>query len=242
MILDSSNEQSATIPYELVEPILHIYNNNFPPYIRTPNKQFKKNIIKYKYWDLWLDNKTSNYNINNFKLNEGINKQPTYLNPTFSAHPDSINIMAFAFLNYFPELKLLHLDYISLDKKYQGKGNGTKYLNHIIDTFYKKNKNVKYMILECENHLVNFYEKNNFYKLKFNYSYFDIKLNLMVYNDFNNYQMIYKCAIFLANLFKKYDKKLILVKLVHYNYDWLYYIIIMLEGLKYHIVDNFKKK
>lgn len=234
---------NGTVPIGLVEPILNIYENNFPPYLRTSNKQFKKDILKYKYWDLWINNGTSNYNINNFKLPEGINKQQTYLYPTSSStNPNSINLMGFAFLNYFPELKLLHLDYISLDKKYQGKGNGTKYLNHVINTFYKENKMVKYMLLECENHLINFYEKNNFYKLEINYTYFDIKLNLMVLKNFDSYQMVYKCANFLANLFRCYDRKIIVAILVHYYDDWLYYIVLQRGLFKYHIIDNFKKK
>ena len=115
---------------------------------------------------------------------------------------------------------------IYFDKKYQGKGNGTKYLNHVINTFYKENKRVNYMLLECENHLINFYEKNNFYKFEFNYSYFDVKLNLMVYNVFNSYHMIYKCVNFLANLYRCYDRKLIVAILVHYLDDWLYYIVL----------------
>jgi ribosomal protein S18 acetylase RimI-like enzyme len=222
--------------------ILNIYNNNFPPYLKISNKLFKKDIKKYKYWDLWIDDGTKQFNTNNIKKNEGLNKQQTYLHPISSANQNSINLMGFAFLNYFPAMKLLHLDYISLDKKYQGKGNGTKYLNHIINTFYKANKKIDYMVLECEDHLINFYEKNNFFKLNFNYSYFDVKLNLMIYNDFDNYHMIYKCANFLANLFRCFNKFQIISILVHYYDDWLYYRKIFREGYKYHIIDNFKKK
>lgn len=224
------------------DQILNIYNNNFPPYLRTSNKLFKKDIKKYRYWDLWLDDSSKHFNANNLQKNEGLNKQQTYLHPISSANQNPINLMGFAFLNYFPEMRLLHLDYISLDKNYQGKGNGTKYLNYIIDTFYKSNKKVDYMVLECENHLIKFYEKNNFKKLEFNYSYFDVKLNLMVYNDYDSYHMIYKCANFLANLFRCYNKIQIISILVHYYDDWLYYMIIFREGYKYHIIDNFKKK
>ena len=61
-------------------------------------------------------------------------------------------------------------------------------------------------------------------------------------DDFDNYNMIYKCANFLANLFRCYDRFQITYVLVYYYDDWLYYMIIFREGFKYYIIDNFKKK
>lgn len=220
--------------------IIKIMNNNFPDYLRSSNSKFKKNIHKYKYWDLWLTDGTNSFNINNFK-NEGLNKQQTYLYPTFSYPQNSVKLMGFSFLNYFPKYKLLHLDYISLDKNYQGKGNGTKYLNHIVETFYKNNKKVELLLLECEDHLIKFYEKNNFYQVKLSHYYFGTKLNLMAFNTIKKYQLLYYCASFLSNLFQ--HNKIMIKKQtsIIYKFLWAFYILIIIEGYKYHIFDNFKK-
>ena len=43
------------------------------------------------------------------------------------------------------------------------------------------------MILECEDHLIKFYEKNGFIRINYDYQYNNIKMNLMLYNDFKKY-------------------------------------------------------
>lgn len=229
-LLDSFNEH-----------ILKIYNDNFPPYLRKSNKQFTKDILNYKFFDLWIDHiDNSKQHFNNLNLIEGLNKQTTYLHPTFSSHNNPLK--GFAFLNYFPKLKLIHLDYISLDKKYQGNGNGTKYLKHIINTFYTQNKKIKYLILECEDHLVKFYEKNDFHKLNIKYNYFGMRLNLMIYN-FKNCETheIFKCSYFLSNYFSIKNPYTPIIIICH-NHLCLIYLFLIIETQKYHIFDNFKKK
>ena len=90
-------------------------------------------------------------------------------------------IVGFAFFNWFSKIKLLHLDYISLDKSVQGNGNGSKYLNEIIKLYYDMT-HFYGLVLECENRLVKFYEKNLFVRIPCDYSYNGTKLNLMLIN------------------------------------------------------------
>ena len=114
-------------------------------------------------------------------------------------------LLAFGLLNLYPNLHLLHLDYMALDKSYQGNGNGSKYLNILVDKYCKSNKKIKYMILECEDHLVTFYEKNNFHKINYNYKYDGIKLNLMLYGKKLNPSLEVKLADFLSGQFLSHD-------------------------------------
>ncbi len=239
--------------------ICKIYLNNFPSYLRSSNSDFKKSIYKYNYWDLWIDNgDKENININNlnvpigFKSRKGLNKQQTYLHPSFSGFLQKSTVAGFALLNFYPKYKLIHLDYISLDKNYQGKGNGSKYLSHIVETFYKKNKKVKYLVLECENHLVKFYEKNGFTKINFDYYYHSVRMNLMIYDNYGTLThtniIKYKIAEYLSILFSlSFDYESLIIKLIGLIYCYYKNWKIMnlnLEyknQLKYHIFDNFKK-
>jgi predicted GNAT family N-acyltransferase len=130
--------------------ITQIYEENFPQYLRSKNRLFKKTLKDYDYVDLMTDR------------NE-------YL-------------LAFGLLNYYPSHRVLHLDYMSLHSSHQGHGNGSKYLNQLIDTYLHSSTNQsKYMILECEDHLVPFYLKNNFHKMNYNYKFDGMTLNLMLY-------------------------------------------------------------
>ena len=110
------------------------------------------------------------------------------------------NILGFALLNYYPCKKMIHLDYFALDKKHQGNGNGSKYLKYIIERYC--NNNILYFILECEDFLLPFYKKNNFEKIKINYKYNDILLNLMIYKN-NNVSSLFKLqlALYLSEKF-----------------------------------------
>jgi GNAT superfamily N-acetyltransferase len=227
--------------------ILDIYVNNFPDYLRSPQSKFRKCIHKYEYYDLWLDKININNKKNTTKTN-CLNKDLTYLNTDFSVFQTNMipmDLYGFAFLNFFPNFKLLHLDYLALDKKYQGNGNGSKYLKHIVDTFYKNNKNIDYLILECEDHLIKFYEKNNFIKIKYNYHYNGIKLNLMVYNDIvlSDMSKLYLIANFLNHYFNlTYEYYRIYHKFICFNLLAHFHLMIIILKLKYHIFDNFKKR
>ncbi len=228
--------------------ILDIYVNNFPDYLRSPQSKFRKCIHKYEFYDLWLDNNNIN-NIKNTTKTNCLNKASSYLNTDFSVfQTNQIQqefLIGFAFLNFFPNFKLLHLDYLALDKKYQGNGNGSKYLKHIIDTFYKNNKSIDYLILECEDHLIKFYEKNNFIKIKYNYHYNGVKLNLMVYNDIeiSDNSKLYTIANFLNHYFNlSYEYIHVYNKTVCFSLMSHIHLIFIILKLKYHIFDNFKKR
>jgi len=90
-------------------------------------------------------------------------------------------IIGFALFNWFDKIKLLHLDYVSLDKSAQGSGIGSIYLKELTEMYYKIT-NYNALVLECENRLIKFYEKNNFVKIPTIYFYNNIRLNLMVNN------------------------------------------------------------
>jgi GNAT superfamily N-acetyltransferase len=204
----------------LSKNILDIYVNNFPSFLRCPNIQFKKQIHKYHYYDLWT------------------NKQ-NYDNLIITTPIGDVSLIGFSFLNFFPKLKLLHLDYISLDKKYQGKGNGTYYLNYIITKFYKSNSDIYFLVLECEDHLIKFYEKNGFIKIKFNYFYKGIKLNLMIYNDKKiTPSILVNIAETLLHHF--IEDILIYHLIIKYYLIFYYFLITRMIQLKYHVFDNFK--
>jgi hypothetical protein len=203
--------------------IIDTYINNFPIYLRQSNQKFKKQIHNYPYFDIWINNE----HINNFNL-----LQKNELTNDF---------FGFAFFNYFPKYNLIHLDYVSLNKNYQGNGNGSKYLQYLINTFYKSNSKINFFILECENKLIKFYEKNGFIKIKFNYFYKGIKLNLMLYN---NYITKYKCSLLykLANVLVSYFLNTIhiLSIIILYMKYIINYMHIFIIYYKYHILDNFK--
>jgi ribosomal protein S18 acetylase RimI-like enzyme len=90
-------------------------------------------------------------------------------------------MIGFALFNWFDKIKLLHLDFISLDKSAQGSGIGSIYLKELTKMYYKIT-NYNALVLECENRLIKFYEKNNFVKIPSNYFYNNVRLNLMVNN------------------------------------------------------------
>ncbi len=245
-----------TVLQQYKNQIAKIYLNNFPDYLRDSLSDFKKSINKYNYWDLLIDNGNEIVNLNSklvpigLKSKKGLNKQQTYLYPPFSGALQKTTIAGFALLNFYPKYSLVHLDYVSLDKNYQGKGNGTKYLSHIIQTYYLNNKKVKYMVLECENHLVKFYEKNGFVKINFNYWYKGVRMNLMIYNKNNLNQIIkYKIAEYLSVIFGvSFQIKEFIIKFIECFYanfrNWkiMNLNLEFKNQLKYHIFDNFKKK
>jgi ribosomal protein S18 acetylase RimI-like enzyme len=207
----------STILNTLSKNILNIYVNNFPLFLRCSNKQFKKQTHKYYYYDLWVETDKS----------------------IITTPIGDVSLIGFSFLNFFPKLKLLHLDYISLDKKYQGKGQGSQYLNYIITKFYKSNKDIKYLVLECEDHLIKFYEKNGFVKIKQNYFYKGTKLNLMIYND---RLIMSSLLVNITNTLLQYFIKNLLegYLTIRYYLIFYYFLITRMIQLKYHIIDNFK--
>ncbi len=241
--------------------IWNIYNENFPSYLKTPKRQFISKLSKYAFWDiLFYDtNANTKLNLNNLTnqtnqtQHSGLNKGTTYSNLDFSVFINKSNsdsdehflVSGFALFNFFSKKKLLHLDYLSLSKSMQGKGNGKAYLQYLINQIYKKNSKVfKYLVLECEDHLVQFYKSNGFVPIEFNYWYKGLKMNLMVYND-KTIKRITKIAIakflskvFATNLFDcidGFDKPILLLK---YSNEYLFDVY---SKFRFHTVDNFQK-
>lgn len=87
-------------------------------------------------------------------------------------------IIGFALLNYFPSKNLVHLDYLALSKNVQGQGYGPKFMKYLLNEYQNNN-----FILECENHLIKFYEKNNFRRIKLSYKAGLYPLNLFYYGE-----------------------------------------------------------
>ncbi len=146
-------------------------------------------------------------------------------------------IRGFSLLNYYRRFKLLHLDYIALDKQIQGNGNGSNYLQTIIKKY--NTLKVKYFILECEDHLIKFYQKNGFDRIKSNYKYFNHRLNLMVYNkDHHKYCQLVKMAGFFAQLFSIVINEPYRANITKNVNDYMN-IILRNNKYRYHVYDNF---
>ncbi len=234
--------------------IWNIYNENFPSYLKTPKRQFISNLQNYSFWDiLFYDTNTKNkYNLTNLTnttQHSGLNKGTTYSNLDFSVFINKSNpefiASGFALFNFFSKKKLLHLDYLSLSKSMQGKGNGKAYLQYLINQIYKKNsKQFKYLVLECENHLVPFYKSNGFIQIEFNYLYKGVKMNLMVYNDKTIKKMTmftianFLSKVFALNLNNYITGFVLLIPLLKYSNEYLFDVYLK---FRFHTVDNFQK-
>lgn len=237
------------------EEIWNIYNDNFPLYLKEPRKKFITKLPKYKFWDILFFNKIHNkkQSLNNISKQSGLNKETTYSNLNFSvfinnvSDLETLDVAGFSLFNFFPKKKILHLDYLSLSKTMQGKGNGKAYLQYLINQIYKKHSKLfSYFVLECEDHLINFYKSNGFVSIDFNYYYKGIKMNLMIYTDkkISKYTMR-NIGLFLSNVFSKNGKNantkhfvLTISLILKYSYEYLF---IINYKFRFHIIDNFQK-
>lgn len=125
-----------------------------------------------------------------------------------------------------------HIDYIAIDPLYQNKGYGKNFLNKIINKY-------KYITLECEQKLINYYKKFNFNLILKDYDYHGKKLflltntslNIKLINDIiirlNNYNiyLLYTISLLLLmNIlsflyFKLYNDEIIYKNINSYYYD-----------------------
>jgi hypothetical protein len=80
----------------------------------------------------------------------------------------SKNCIGFSLISLKPDLKTLFIDYLCVDKKFQKFGYGKKILQSINDK-QKMFSNYDYTILECENYLIPYYEKNHYTKIPLSY-------------------------------------------------------------------------
>jgi ribosomal protein S18 acetylase RimI-like enzyme len=72
-------------------------------------------------------------------------------------------MIGFSLISLNPLLKTIFIDYLCVDKCYQRGGYGRQLLNEIHTLkFFPE---YEYCVLECENYLVGYYQKNNFQKI-----------------------------------------------------------------------------
>jgi ribosomal protein S18 acetylase RimI-like enzyme len=231
--------------------IFNIYNDNFPDYLRLRRTDFRKSLNKYNSWNLWIQhyNKTTQnalpfdaYNINKIRNN---NNKTNKIKNNYEIN----NLIGFSLLYNFPHKKFIHLDYIAIDKQFQGKGYGKQYLNYIIENFLMKQKNINYLTLECENKLIGFYEKFGFIKVNINYYYRGIKLNLMILskNIINLKLNKIKIGNYLLNKFNSNltsnSKNNLIINLNSIPISFCYlFLLQVINKLRYHIFDSFKSR
>lgn len=105
--------------------ILKLYYNSFDEALRIKQKEIRK---QYK----------NNIYIINYVLNK-VNG----------------DLCGFCIHLYIPNINANQIDYIAIDKHYQGMGLAKLLFTYIYDTYCHR----KILTLECENHLIKFYEK-----------------------------------------------------------------------------------
>lgn len=80
----------------------------------------------------------------------------------------SKNCIGFSLVSLNSNLKTIFIDYLCIDKKFQKFGYGKKILQSINDK-EQMFSNYKYSVLECENYLISYYEKNYYKKIPLSY-------------------------------------------------------------------------
>jgi ribosomal protein S18 acetylase RimI-like enzyme len=72
-------------------------------------------------------------------------------------------MIGFSLISLNPLLKTIFIDYLCVDKRHQKGGYGKQLLNEIHTLkFFPE---YEYCVLECEDYLVGYYQKNNFQKI-----------------------------------------------------------------------------
>lgn len=142
-------------------------------------------------------------------------------------------VIGFALLNYFPSKKLVHLDYLALSKKVQGQGYGPKFMTYLLNEYRNKD-----FILECENHLIKFYEKNNFTRMKLSYKAGLQPLNLFYFGPKMSISRLFDIRNFMEGQYLK-KSEFIFIFSIPKIISILYRKKIN-KQLKYHIIDSFK--
>jgi hypothetical protein len=117
---------------EVVQKIIHMYDENFSPHVRIPHYKLKKRIYDQTYQIL--------------------------------SYKDQNEWIGFALISLSDELHTIFIDYLCIDKKFQKGGFGKRFLQQIhLDTGLFSD--FHFTILECEDYLVKYYEKNNYQKI-----------------------------------------------------------------------------
>lgn len=109
---------------------------------------------------------------------------------------DGNDPVGFVSLLKIDNLSLIHIDYIAVQKKYQGRGYARHILNHIFHI--AENKNIS---LECEPNLEPLYFKFGFKNSNISYKFKHIPMFIMLKTSRNN--NIHSLAKNIANILKK---------------------------------------
>jgi ribosomal protein S18 acetylase RimI-like enzyme len=108
---------------------------------------------------LYDENFSPHVRIPHYKIRKRI-KNKTYELISLKMNKEMIG---FSLISLNETLSTIFIDYLCIDKKYQNGGYGKLFLNelHSLKIFPE----YKYCILECENYLVSYYQKNKFQKI-----------------------------------------------------------------------------
>jgi GNAT superfamily N-acetyltransferase len=120
---------------EIMETVFRMYDENFSPHVKVAHNKIKKRLYENEYMLLSCKN----------DLDEWI---------------------GFCLISKNQLLKTIFIDYLCVDKKFQRGGYGKQILNTINDQdIIPSTQNYKYTILECEDYLIPYYEKNRYKKI-----------------------------------------------------------------------------
>ena len=118
--------------YELLTDIFTIYQNCFDISIKIPQKEIRKYFLNNIYIINYIIDVTNN------------------------------NICGFCMHMFIKKINAIQIDYVCINKQYQNKGLAKFLFNHIFTNYCSTSStNVpdKILTLECEDHLIKFYEK-----------------------------------------------------------------------------------
>jgi predicted GNAT family N-acyltransferase len=91
--------------------------------------------------------------------------------------------IGFSLISLNKQLKTIFIDYLCIDKKFQKGGYGKMVLNELNSN--KFFPSYQYSILECEDYLVKYYEKNQFHKIPREYPLENSRPLYMLYRKRN---------------------------------------------------------
>jgi hypothetical protein len=129
---------------------------------------------------LYDQNFSPHVRIPHYKLRKRL-KNKTY--EVISLRKDN-EMIGFSLVSSNPSLKTIFIDYLCIDKKHQNGGYG-KLLLHELNTI-KYFPEYEYSILECEDYLVPYYQKNKFQKIPRTYPLENTRPLFMLYRKRNS--------------------------------------------------------
>lgn len=95
------------------------------------------------------------------------------------------NVIGFILVALFKSIKTILIDYLCVDKNYQKFGYGKEFLKYL-STNNDLFPSYKYLILECQENLLGYYQKNGFHKIPLDYNLYQDDKNA------KNFNLMYK--------------------------------------------------